>query len=100
MNTDESIAVNGKTITARDLPRGEFGVYRHYEVDSGDGKEPVKFALLEDAQAFCGQPAKPVPTPDPATVPADTATEPQSTTPLNPVQAAASELEAVTTGGK
>ncbi len=46
MDTDETITVAGQTITARDHPRGEFGVYRHYEIADR------RFVSLEDAKAF------------------------------------------------
>lgn len=54
MDTNETLQINGKTITARDKPRGEFGVYRSYEVDD------QSFALLEDATAYAnaGKPVK------------------------------------------
>lgn len=54
MGTDETIEVSGQTITARDHPRGEFGVYRHYEI----GEQ--KFDSLEDARTFAKKSAKPV----------------------------------------
>ncbi len=54
METDESIQVNGKSITARDLPgrQGFGGTYRKYEVAD------QSFDSLDDAKTFANA-AKP-----------------------------------------
>jgi hypothetical protein len=64
VGTDESIQHAGRTITARDLPRGELGVYRHYEVDGVE----TRFDSLDAAKEFCDavkSPPPPPPPPDP-----------------------------------